>query len=251
MKILPVASSSAGNASIITNDVTTIMIDCGVALKELESKADMLVPRVSAVLITHSHSDHLKNAGPFARKYKIPVYMNPDTHLGKEDKFKKCTVIDMLVSEEVTLGTFIVTPFSTKHDVPSYGFLIKDTLDERTLAYVTDTGMITPLIANALKQADSIFIEMDYDEVLLEEYPDYDDMLKERITSNFGHLSTQQVIAFLQSSHMDLSKNKSIVIGHLSHRTNSAELIMQHLTAAFPDNLSMFYIAPTTFEIEV
>jgi len=62
MEIKPIASSSKGNAYLISDFQTTVLIECGIPLKELKRKTNFIVPNViDACLISHEHGDHSKS----------------------------------------------------------------------------------------------------------------------------------------------------------------------------------------------
>lgn len=247
MKIFPITSSSSGNCTIIEKGDDVVLIDCGTTLKGLKQAVGDL-ERIKAVFITHEHGDHISGVGPVSRKIDCPFYVNELSLKKKPNVFQDCKNLENLVagtSVEV-VPTLDFLPFTTKHDSAySVGFVVTDKITGKKYGHLTDTGFITPMIKFLLKDCKALFIEADYDAEFLEEYEHYDDFLKERISSNFGHLSNDQAFEFLQND-MDMDKLDFIIVGHLSAKTNSPARIVEYIEKYFPsdDQKQKFKIAP-------
>ena len=248
MKVLPIASSSSGNATLIFNDNTHILIDAGVAAKKILEASGR--KSFDALFISHSHGDHISGAGPLGRKTKVPIYINEIEYKSKENEFTSCIIKYIDETSVITIGDFIVKPFSVKHDSKHpLGFVIEEPSTSTKLAYITDSGAISKTMRLATKECNAVYIEADYDVDLLEKYSEYDQFLKDRISSNFGHLSNEQALEYI--STYDINILKAVIIGHISERTNTPEKIMEHVKAKFPGYENKFKIAPFTCEIIV
>lgn len=248
MKILPIASSSSGNSTYIYTDRTRILIDVGTSVKHIVGKTGLT--DFDAIFITHDHSDHVKSVGAAGRKFKCPVYMHPDVKTAVADKLNNVTTVDLNPSDIVTIKDLEVTSFSTKHDAKyTYGFLIKDLINNKKLCYLTDTGMITPLMVKYMKGADAYFIETDYDVKMLNDYEDYTEFLKNRIASAFGHLSNDDAMDGLEKIGID--KTEFIIFAHLSPRTNDPDKVMTLAKNKFPNYNGNFKIAPFDDPLEL
>jgi ribonuclease BN (tRNA processing enzyme) len=133
---------------------------------------------------------------------------------------------------------------STNHDSEySCGFYIEEDGNGHSFTYFTDTGSTTPLMKMYAEKCSSLFIESDYDDVQLELYPEYPDYLKERIRSDFGHLSNTQMANFIKS--LKNSKDlKNIFVGHLSPRTNTPDLVKKTIQEIIPEYADKIVFAP-------
>ena len=63
--ICTLASSSKGNASFVTEGETALLLDAGISLRRLTRDLEALGTSpggLSAVLVTHEHSDHVRGA---------------------------------------------------------------------------------------------------------------------------------------------------------------------------------------------
>lgn len=77
------ASGSKGNATIVAAGTTTLLVDAGLSCRELlrrmaETGEDP--SRISAILITHEHLDHVAGLAVLARRLGIPVFFTEATH---------------------------------------------------------------------------------------------------------------------------------------------------------------------------
>ena len=70
-------------------DEPELLIDAGLSGKKIiealysigENPAD-----ISAILITHEHSDHIRGVGIISRKFNIPIYANENTWKAMENE---------------------------------------------------------------------------------------------------------------------------------------------------------------------
>src|SRR5579862_10014241 len=77
------ASGSRGNSAIVSSSRTRILVDAGISCRETvkRMRAQGDDPRtLSAILITHEHSDHVYGLAVLARKFQVPVFMTGATH---------------------------------------------------------------------------------------------------------------------------------------------------------------------------
>ena len=82
MRFASLASGSRGNALLVEHDATLVMIDCGLGIRALEQRMRAVgrEPRdLSAVLITHEHSDHVRGLAAFSRRYDVPIWSTAGT----------------------------------------------------------------------------------------------------------------------------------------------------------------------------
>jgi phosphoribosyl 1,2-cyclic phosphodiesterase len=248
MNILPIASSSSGNCTYIGTDKAHILIDVGISVKKIVQATGR--KEFDAIIISHEHGDHIKSAGPAGRKFKCPVYMHEWSYKAKQDKFNGVNIVDLNPSDVLKIGDLSIETFSTKHDAKyTFGFLITDTTNKKTLCYVTDTGIITPLMRHYMKGADAYLIETDYDEQMLKDNDQYSEYLKDRIMSAYGHLSNNDALDGLEKIGID--KSSFVIFGHLSDKTNRPDIVLKSAKNKFPLYNGTFYIAPTLDPVEL
>ncbi len=116
------SSGSTGNATIVRNEETTLMIDAGLSAKridELMKERDVTGEEIDGILVTHEHSDHIKGLGAVARKYDLPIYANEKTWEAMEKSIGKIAEENRVVlgiSEVRDFGTLRVESFGISHD---------------------------------------------------------------------------------------------------------------------------------------
>lgn len=89
LRMATLFSSSSGNSTYIASENTQILIDAGLAGKNITEalkKIEADPAKLSAILVTHEHMDHIKGVGIISRKYDIPVYANEPTWSAMESK---------------------------------------------------------------------------------------------------------------------------------------------------------------------
>lgn len=240
IKFASLGSGSSGNATLVSHEDTHILIDCGFSLKEAQRRTERLglcLSRLSAVLVTHEHSDHLKGVPALARKHRIPVYMTPGTYHSRElGRIPELHLIHNY--QEFTIGDLQIQPVAVPHDAREPAqFIFRH--DGSTLGILTDLGSVTPHVLDAYDGCSALLLEANHDRQMLASGP-YPPSLKSRVASPWGHLSNEQTAALLQQ--MDTSKLRHLVVGHISRKNNSLELARKAL-AAVDKSLGEIYYA--------
>lgn len=226
------ASGSTGNSVFVSNMHTKILFDAGLSGKEIEKRLGSIgenAQELSAIIISHEHTDHIKGAGVLSRRYNIPVYATRRTHEACAKNVKKLFENKYF---EAGCPFFIdnlrINPFSISHDaVDPCGFTIKS--PKSKLGIATDLGIATALVKTRLKNCTGIVLEANHDPYLLACGP-YPWSLKQRIKSRCGHLSNEEARDLIGEI---LCKNTSnIVLGHLSEENNRPEKALDIVSQA-------------------
>lgn len=222
MKICSLTSGSSGNCTFIQSDKSKILIDCGNTGKMTELLLNSIGVNpfeIDAIFVTHEHIDHIKGVGVMSRKYDIPIIANEKTWLAMQNKIGKIDIKNILVFKTNTYFTFRdmdVHASSTFHDAVDPVFFVFYQKNQK-ISILTDTGRVSDSIIDAIKSSDVYFLESNHDLNMLKNgnYPQH---LKERILSDFGHLSND----FSSDMIGNLLKGKEhIVLCHLSEENNT------------------------------
>ena len=215
-------SGSKGNSVYIEMEGMHILVDAGIGvrrvmkgLKEIGVTPDML----SAVFLTHEHTDHVKGLGPLLRATEATVYTRPGT-LEALPKRKELPEERLeVIHDEMKLGPLIVKAFSTLHDAADpVGYSFYGVNSKCTLA--TDLGFITSSVQSAIDGSDVLVLETNHDPAMLKR-GSYPWPLKQRILSNRGHLANEEAAWALV--HMK-KRPKKLFLAHLSEENNRPEL---------------------------
>jgi len=211
MRFALFGSGSKGNCFLLQDEHTNILIDCGGTRKKILDglkDAGIGVDDLDAVLITHSHTDHIAQLRLVSKR---PVYS------ACELADQKRTAIVPEVPFQI--GHLTVHPIALSHDVPdTVGFVIESFHEK--LVYITDTGYIRDACLPLMTNADYIILESNHDtEMLMETSRPL--FLKMRIAGDSGHLCNEDCAAVLDK--IVTARTKMIVLAHISEQANTRE----------------------------
>ncbi|MBQ8508201.1 MAG: MBL fold metallo-hydrolase [Clostridia bacterium] len=226
LRFSPLFSGSSGNAIYVGCGDTHILVDAGLSGTKITNelaKIGLHPSQLSAIMVTHEHTDHTQGVGILSRKFHLPVYATEGTWDGMAAKIgnidPRCRCF-LTPEQDFYLDGLNILPFSTPHDANQpVGFRFEFCGAKFCIA--TDLGCIKKGWMNHVSGADAVLLESNYDPDMLKAgaYP-YE--LKRRILSNRGHLCNEDSGA----AALELVKNgaRHIVLGHLSKENNFPEL---------------------------
>ena len=201
MKLKCLGSSSAGNCYLLTSDSgETLILDCGIPIKEIKKGLDWNIKDVVGVLCTHKHLDHSKSVKDF-EAMGIQILA---PYLGDSRK-------------SMNMGEFTVKPFDlttidgnwthTNADgepCPIYGFMITH-MEMGRMLYITDCEVVKW----KFKDINHILLGVNYDKDLI----DRDNTGKANHVFR-GHLSIDTACDFVKANYSDSLQN--VIMCHLS-----------------------------------
>jgi len=226
VKICSLASGSKGNCLYLETGDTRVLIDAGLSLRETLLRMEALgidASGIHAVLVTHEHIDHIRSAGSFARKFRIPVIASHLVHRKSEKYLKKTQVIEFESGCSLTFRDTSIDPFPITHDsCDPVGFLLESR--EGRCGSATDLGIVTRLVADKLRGCRALNLESNHDVDMLMNGP-YPWELKQRIKSRHGHISNEESLALLHDlAHAGL---QALVMAHLSEVNNHPDHVVR------------------------
>lgn len=215
-------SGSNGNCYYIGNDSEAVLIDVGISCRETEIRMKQIgltMNKVKAIFVSHEHTDHIKGVSVLANKYKIPVYITTET--GKKGpRLIKHLSAHFTADEPIKIGSIQVIPFRKEHDaIDPHSFFISN--NGINVGVITDIGTVCDRVIHYFKQCHAVFLESNYDEVMLENGR-YPFILKERIRNGKGHISNKQALELFINHRSQLLTH--LFLSHLSKENNSPEL---------------------------
>jgi phosphoribosyl 1,2-cyclic phosphodiesterase len=237
IKFCSLYSGSSGNCLFLGTEKTRILIDTGLSAKRIVEALCSIGEKpsdISAILVSHEHSDHVKGAGIFSRKFNVPVYANENTWdameaaIGPVDSKNK---MYFNTGKEFEILDVCVNPFNIPHDAAEpvgFNFFVGN----KKITTATDIGHINKGLLQYLENNDLLFLEANHDVEMLKVGP-YPWHLKRRIMGDSGHLSNEmagKVIAYMAGKG-----TRKFLLGHLSRENNFPELAYQTVCNALSE----------------
>ncbi len=232
MRFASLGSGSAGNCMVIEQASTRLLLDCGFGLNEVVKRLQKLrlePEKITGILVTHEHDDHVKGAFKFAEKYGVPVWLSHGTfkmieHFLPVNAQAMVNIIDS--HSKFHIEQIEITPYPVPHDArePTQ-FAFTD--GNHKLGVLTDAGSTTPHIEQVLSHCDALVLECNHDLHMLENGP-YAWPLKKRVGGRLGHLDNKSAASLL--AKLDNRKLKHIIAAHLSAKNNKPVLAKQALS---------------------
>ena len=231
VRLTVLASGSKGNSTIVASSRTRILVDAGLSGRETfrRIKSCGEDPRaLSAIIISHEHSDHICGLYTLAKKLAVPVYMTSATHhacariiRAQRKQPWKCEQLETFdAGSTFEIGDISVTPFTIPHDAADpVAFTFR--AEGVKLAIVTDLGYMPASVRHHIRGSDLLMLESNHDLEMLRGGP-YPWSVKQRVMSRVGHLSNTALADFFTGEYDGSAA--VVVLAHLSEQNNHPEL---------------------------
>lgn len=227
MRFDSLASSSHGNAYIVSDKDTRILLECGISHRRLQKLAGFRVSAFDACLISHEHKDHSKCVGDIIAS-GIPVYMSE----GTAEELGVVGIHTAAHNEQFSVGSIDVVPFETFHDAKeSLGFLFRSRLDGDVLVFATDVVRVPYCFPGMTILA----IEANYDRYILDRCERLPEKTRHRITNT--HMEIDNLCGYLRT--LDLSRCREIYLLHLSDATSHEGHFINKVARSVPKGIDV------------
>ena len=227
MKFEALASSSAGNAYIVSDEETHILLECGISHNKLQKLSGFSLSEFKACLVSHEHKDHAKAVGELISRGMV-VYMSQGTAEALETEGAE--LIENM--EQFNVGSLDIVPFTTFHDAREpLGFLIKSRVDGDVLAFATDTVNLRYKFPGL----NILAIEANYDKNILERCEKMPEKVRYRIAN--AHMEIDTLCDYLRS--LDLRECREIHLLHLSDATSHEGHFINKVARAVPKGIEI------------
>lgn len=227
MRFESLASSSHGNAYIVSDNDTRILLECGVSRKKLQKLSGFRLSELNACIVSHEHKDHSGCVADLLTS-GIPVYMSEGTAVAlglSGNELEAAEAVEHL--KQITVGTFDIVPFTTFHDAKEpLGFLFRSRLDGDVLAFATDTVNLRYRFPGV----NILAIEANFDKYILDRCERMPDKIRHRISNT--HMEIDVLCDYLRS--LDLSRCREIYLLHLSDATSHEGHFINKVCRAVP-----------------
>jgi metal-dependent hydrolases of the beta-lactamase superfamily I len=211
MDIKIIASGSSGNAYLIGDGKTRLLLDAGISFKRIQVGCGFQTSSIAACLVTHRHGDHAL-AVPKLLQRGIPIYSNANV----AGIYKGVQILTAL--KEFTINTLRILPFEVEHDVECYGYQVTSTVTGEKLVYITDSAYVRYTFTGLTH----IMIESNYAEDIM-----IGNVRDERVPLSLAarvvqtHMSIENLLDLLRSN--DMTQVRQIYLLHLSDNNSDAE----------------------------
>ncbi len=237
-KIYTLYSGSGGNCAFFKLGNTSVLVDAGKSAKTLCKSLEKIgedINNISAIFITHEHTDHVSALETLAKKYSIPIHITEQS-AERFDKAPDSPVHSVLVRHPIIyteqVGDIRVSSFRTSHDSRmSVGYRMDFCIDgvPHSVGIATDLGYISKDVREGLQGCEAVILECNHDVEMLMNGPYTYDM-KMRISSNRGHLSNNDCADF--AAELAASGMRGIILAHISRENNEPELAFDAVASA-------------------
>lgn len=243
MRFACLGSGSEGNGLLVEVGATRVLIDCGFGIRDTVARLARIgvAPEtVTAIIVTHEHSDHVGGVAAFAARYQTPVWLTFGTLSAVAERFAGLPKVYGFDTEDAfAIDAIEVRPFPVPHDAREpVQFVCGD--GQWRLGVLTDLGVSTLHVEASLSGCDALVLECNHDSGMLAN-GHYPYALKQRIAGRFGHLDNDAAGVLL--SRLDNSKLKHVFAAHLSQHNNLPDLARAALATALGCSLDWIGIA--------
>ncbi len=216
MMIKVIASGSSGNATLISDGETSLLLDAGISIKALERGSGFTLSRVSACLVTHEHQDHSRACKDLAKR-GIDVYASAGTLRAINADGHRYKAAVPLVTFSV--GTFGILGYDVKHDAAEpFGYLLYSRRTNEKLLYIVDTAYVKC----SFSYVDYFIVECNHGERELRDSVNRGIISPElavRIATH--HFSLERLLVFLKANGAERAKEIHLV--NLSDNNSNEE----------------------------
>jgi len=258
IEIVSVGSSSSGNSYIIMTGGRTLILDAGLPAKKIMAALESLgtdPEEVDAVLITHEHIDHVRSIRAVSRKCSEAVVVASRGTAEHTENFRHVPEERLRLikaGERITLGRregmseyledckdITIKAFALSHDAAEpLSYVISD--GDESIAAVTDSGVITDEIFEAVRDADQLVFEANHDVDMLM-FGEYPYPVKVRIKGDRGHLSNDyagDVLTRILEYRCHDAQGDSSVATFPQNDKKPLRIMLAHLS--FHNNMPLF-----------
>jgi phosphoribosyl 1,2-cyclic phosphodiesterase len=232
LSLCSLGSGSSGNCYYIFNEDNGVLIDCGINTKQINRRFTQLgmpCPKIDAVFITHEHHDHVASCAILERyrmkesKVSTSFYMTNGTYFSANARCLPKNIQCISAGEKIVIGSLVVEAFAVPHDgVETVCYRVGSM--GHWAGVITDLGHVTDEVLDKMRSLSLMVLEFNHDELMLIN-GDYNEALKGRILSDYGHLSNKQAAIALEKAVSP--RLQHVLVAHVSDSNNRYELAKQ------------------------
>ena len=232
VRFLTLYSGSEGNSTYISTGSVEILIDAGKSARTLCAALRDIgtdISNISAIFITHEHTDHVSALEVISKHHEIPIHIMERSAKKFDSPAYSSVHRNLVLHNDLfceRVGEMSVSCFETPHDsLMSVGYRIEFEHGGKPVALgvATDIGYVTSAIYNGLRGCDAVVLESNHDIDMLRDCR-YPADLKRRIASNRGHLSNIDSAAL--AARLFEGGTRGFILAHISKESNCPEIAL-------------------------
>ena len=232
MRFESLASSSNGNAYLVIDGDTHILLECGLTHKKLLQLVGFKISNIKACLITHEHKDHSSCIKRLLEDC-VPVYLTRGTAeaLNLPDNLMELAN-EIRAGDQFTIGDIDILPFKTFHDAAEpVGFCMQSRVSGDILVYAIDTVNLPYQFPGVGVLA----VEANFDKDILDRCDRMPEKVRHRVANT--HMEIDVLCSILK--RMDLSQCREIHLLHLSDATSHEGHFINKVARAVPTGIKI------------
>jgi phosphoribosyl 1,2-cyclic phosphodiesterase len=230
VEVLCLGSGSSGNAYVIQCGETTVLVDAGIPIRHLSRllrEANVDLSSISAIFISHEHTDHVRALRSVLRHCNAPVFATEGTIRSARDSVE-AEWVAIRSESTISVDGLSITALTVSHDARE-PVAYSVSAGQTTAGILTDLGVPNGLAGDLIRRSDLVIVESNYDERMLRHgaYPGH---LKRRIRSELGHLSNHDCARLLAESLTP--RTGTVWLAHLSENNNTPDIAVAESSSA-------------------
>jgi len=239
LRLCILGSGSRGNAAIVRTDRACLLIDAGLGIRALKSRLaarDMALDDVDALIVTHTHGDHLRSSAITAcTNHRILMYnhaANEAVIAARYPRFRELAERRLNATFDcapLAIDDIAVRAVPVPHDADGATVALiierRDGEERQRIAFATDLGRVPNELLDVFADSDVLVLEFNHDVDMLRNSK-RTAYLKARVNGTSGHLSNAQAVAALRTL---IARSRrpplAVVPAHLSRECNTPRLV--------------------------
>ena len=251
VRVVVLASSSAGNSTLVETGEGAFLVDAGLSARETERRlllAGAHPRELRAIVLTHEHIDHVRGVRVLARRHGLEVLGTTGTLRAAMPAMGAHGARPMGLGDPFDVAGAAVELLPVPHDAADPAAVLVEASGRRVLV-ATDLGHVPQVLMDRARDLDALVLESNHDVRMLMEGP-YPEVLKKRILSPWGHLSNEACARGLRA--LIGPRTRAVLLGHLSQHNNTEVLALSTVRGivkgGVPDDLDIRATSPTRIE---
>ena len=232
MRFEALASSSKGNAYLVSDGDTHILLECGLTHKKLLQLVGFQMSNIKACLVSHEHKDH-SNCINRLLEDCVQVYLTRGTAEALELPESLMELAhEIKAGEQFTVGSIDILPFETFHDAAEpVGFCMQSRVDGDIFVYAIDTVNIP----YEFPGVGVLAVEANFEKSRLDQCEKMPKKVRHRISNT--HMEIDVLCSILR--RMDLRRCREIHLMHLSDATSHEGYFINKVARAVPAGIKV------------